>query len=157
LDTRDLNARTLSHSEGLSERWTPECIADRFDECVSVMQRLPSGLQLGCSNCWPEVTYTAKEQARHERKKHTTLRPLPEAIDRAEETLTWIIWLEEYERHLVWLRAQRISWRGIARETGLPRTSAQRYWHEALGKIEKCLINSGTIRKPRERLDRSVK
>jgi len=47
----------------------------------------------------------------------------------------WIEWANEGERKLIWLRAYQMTWREIARRTGYPRTSAQRYWQGALTKI----------------------
>ena len=39
--------------------------------------------------------------------------PDPAAIDRMLETMRWVQWLEEEQRHLVWMRAQRYPWKEI--------------------------------------------
>ena len=112
-----------------------EQVGLRFEECVSVLRRLPGGVCLEYKSFWPDIRYSRDEIALMEKKKITVVKPSPEAIDRAEECLSWITWVNDGERNLIWLRAKSISWRGIARETGYPKTSAQRYWFIALGKI----------------------
>ena len=92
-----------------------------------------SSLSVGGSY-WPDIKYEPCELARQE-PQPIRLRATPDQITRMEETLTWITWINQGERNLVWLRAYRTPWRVIARETGFPKTSAQRYWHGALLKI----------------------
>lgn len=116
-----------------------ETIGFRFEECVNVMQKLPGAASLGTKTFWPDINYTDEEISKQEKRKVTPMRPLPESIDRAEECLTWITWLNEGERKLIWLRAHGESWRSISRETGFPKSSAQRYWFMALAKIAEKL------------------
>jgi hypothetical protein len=122
-------------SEGEKKPMTAHDVAKRFDECVSVFQRMPSAVKFGYAKHWPEIKHTPEELARQERKIFTTLKPLPDAIERAEETLSWITLVNHGERNLIWLRAHRVSWKGIVRETGFPMRSAKRYWSQALEKI----------------------
>jgi hypothetical protein len=42
------------------------------------------------------------------------------------------LWLEEEERHLVWMRAERHRWRDICARFGCDRTTAWRRWQRAL-------------------------
>ena len=42
----------------------------------------------------------------------------PEAIDRMDEALGWLMWLEPEERQLVWLRAEGLPWKWITRRLG---------------------------------------
>jgi len=42
------------------------------------------------------------------------------------ETMRWVLWLEEEERHLVWIRAERRRWRDICERFGCDRTTAWR-------------------------------
>lgn len=111
-----------------AQQWTNDLVAQRFEECISVINKLPSGINISNRNYWPDIKLTPREIARQE-KRRTVLRPLPEAIDRAEQTLQWIQFVEDpTHRKIIWLRAMKISWRGIARETGIPRSTAQRQW-----------------------------
>lgn len=131
----------LKNIETKNNRWTAEQVANRFEECVDVIQKLPGGISMGCKSFWPEINYTPKEIAKQAKNTITRLSPSPAAIDRAEECLTWITWANHGERNLIWLRARGVSWRGVSRETGFPRTSAQRYWEIALQKIADNISN----------------
>ena len=112
----------------------PEQIAERFEECVSTLDKLPSERSLGYVSYWPQIKYEPRELAKQELKP-IRFKATPDQITRMEETLNWIEWINPGERNLVWLRAYRTPWRVIAHETGFPKTSAQRYWQAALLKI----------------------
>ena len=45
---------------------------------------------------------------------------------RKVETMHWIGWLEEEQRHLVWMRAEGRGWRVISQRFGCDRTTAWR-------------------------------
>lgn len=122
----------------MSEHWTEEMVAERFEACVKTLCKLPSAGPRGYVSAWPDIVYTPQEINRQE-PNPIRLAALPDEITRMEETLTWIIWVNQAERKLVWLRAYRVPWRAIARQTGFPRTSAQRYWEMALSKIARRL------------------
>lgn len=127
-----------------SQQHDNKIVAQRFEECVNVLRKLPGGVSLGHKNYWPEIKYTPREISRMEKiKKYTILKPLPDAIDRAEETLTWITLVDDPElRTLIWFRAQRMPWREISRRVGYPKTTAQRHWNSALRIISDCLDES---------------
>ena len=122
----------------MSVRWTEKMVAERFEACVNTLRKLPSAGVRGYVSAWPDMVYTPREIARQE-PNPIRLAALPEEITRMEETLSWIAWVNPGERRLIWLRAYRVPWRAIARETGFPKTSAQRYWEVALGKIARRL------------------
>ncbi len=113
---------------------TTEQVAERFEECAWVFDRLPSELRLGFANYWPEITLTPREINRQERKQNF-LRPLPDAIDRAEATLRWFQLVDMSARHIVWMRAYRTPWRVIAREVGLSPRTVRRYWERELREV----------------------
>ena len=115
-------------------RLTPEQVAERFEECVSTLDKLPSECRLGYTQYWPPIRYDPNELAQQS-PSPIRLKATPDQITRMEETLTWVHWVNHGERNLLWLRAYGVSWRGIARRTGFPKSSAQRYWRMALEKI----------------------
>ena len=124
--------------------WTAEQVAQRFEECVATLRKLPGEPSLGYASYWPEIKLEPRELARQEANP-VRLNATPDQITRMEETLSWITWVNHGERNLVWLRAYRTPWRVISRETGFPRTSAQRYWRGALTKISVKLTQSDTL------------
>jgi Domain of unknown function (DUF6362) len=59
----------------------------------------------------------------------------PEAIDRMDEALERLCWLEPDERRLVWLRADGMPWKWITRRLGIGRTTAGQRWTLGLLRI----------------------
>lgn len=118
--------------------WTEEMVADRFEACVKTLRKLPPVRVGGYVSTWPDIVYTPQEINRQE-PKPIRICASPDEITRMEETLTWFPWVNEAERKLIWLRAERVPWRVIAKKTGFPKTSAQRYWQVALSKIARRL------------------
>ncbi len=123
----------------MRDEWTIEKVAERFEECASVLNRLPDNDISGYSTYWPEIIYTEKEIKRQP-VKTLRLRPLPDAIDRMEETLQWILYVHEDCRKLVWLRAYRTPWREIARQVGVSPRSVRRYWDRELSEVARRLV-----------------
>lgn len=116
------------------EKWTAKMVADRLEESVATLRRLPPVKVQGYFNLWPAIKYTEMEVLQME-KLPIRLRALPDAIDRMEETLGWMTWLEVEERKLVWKRAARVRWKTLCWELGCDRTTAWRKWVIALTKI----------------------
>ena len=48
------------------------------------------------------------------------------------EAMRWVQWLEEEQRHLIWMRAKQREWKDICRRFGCDRTTAWRRWQKAL-------------------------
>ena len=107
-------------------------LEQRYREAWIISRRLSSGIHLGHSTYWPEFNPNRWEvyHAEGVAPKHPP--PSAEAVERMVECMRWLRWLGEDERKLVWLRASGMSWRSIARSTGVPRTTVSRYWHRAL-------------------------
>jgi hypothetical protein len=93
-----------------------------------VLARLPEERARGFYDLWPRLV---GEPCRCLRPAA----PSPEAIDRLDEALSWLLWLEPRERHLVWLRADGMPWKWITRRVGIGRTTAWQRWTVALLKI----------------------
>lgn len=124
--------------------WDRKKISDRFEDCVTVFELLPNVVRLGFYSYWPDVVMTDRG-LRTACKKMTKLTAQPGAIDRAEETLTWIQQenLTTGERKLIWLRAHRVGWKGVARELGVSVKTCQRWYAVALDKIIHELVGKG--------------
>jgi hypothetical protein len=108
--------------------WTPELVAERLEEAVDVLSRLPEDKVRGLHDLWPRLTGTVCASAR-------PAAAAPEAIDRMDEALGWLMWLDPGERRLVWLRAEGLPWKRITYRFGIGRTTAWQRWTMALLKI----------------------
>jgi Domain of unknown function (DUF6362) len=109
-------------------RWTPTLVAERLAEAANVLARLPDERVRGLYDLWPRLVGERCGYAR-------AVAAAPEAIDRMDEALRWLGWLEPEERRLVWLRAEGMPWKWIIRRLGVGRTTAWQRWTIALLKI----------------------
>jgi hypothetical protein len=112
----------------IGTRWDHETVARRLEEAVDVLARLPEERVRGLYDLWPKLV---GEPCKH-------LRPAaaaPEAIDRMDEALGWLLWLEPEERRLVWLRAEGVPWKRITHWLGIGRTTAWQRWTTAVLRI----------------------
>jgi hypothetical protein len=108
--------------------WTSELVAERLAEAADVLARLPEERVHGFYDLWPRMVgalWTGGGRAA----------AMPEAIDRMDEALRWLTWLELEERRLVWLRAEGMPWKRITHRLGIGRTTAWQRWTIALLKI----------------------
>ena len=125
--------------------WTPELVAGRLAEAADVLSRLPGQRALGYYDLWPRLVgapdrYTCPAAA------------APEAIDRMDEALAWLCWLDHEERRLVWLRAEGVPWKRITRRLGIGRTTAWQRWTTALLKISIRLNARTEQRRPNNKV-----
>jgi hypothetical protein len=109
-------------------RWTPAAVADRLAEVADVLARLPEERVRGLYHLWPRMIEAPSWGC-------CAAAPAPEAIDRMDEALGWLCWLEPEERRLVWLRAEGLPWKRITHRLGIGRTTAWQRWTSALLKI----------------------
>lgn len=119
-------------------QWHTKQVAQRFEECITILRGLPGRHKLGYASYWPKIIFSTRELSQQE-PSPIRLSATPDQITRMDETLSWLGWINQAERRLIWLRADRIPWRVVSLETGFPRSSAQRYYVEALIKVAKRL------------------
>ncbi len=131
----------------MTEKLTDKDIAARFEEALYTLKRLPKPFVMGYHTLWPTVVYTALEIMQQEKKRFRLGPPLPKAIDRMEDVFTWVAWLEEDDRHLVWMRAARMPWRMICTRIGVSKTVAWHRWTGALLKIAKRINADPKLKK----------
>jgi hypothetical protein len=108
--------------------WTPKLIAERLAEAAGVLARLPEERVRGFHDLWPRIVGAPIASSR-------PAAPVPEAIDRMEEALGWLFWLDVEERRLVWLRAEGLPWKRITHRLAIGRTTAWQRWTTALLRI----------------------
>ena len=111
-----------------AQRWDKEAVAMRLEEAADVLARLPEERGRGLYDLWPRILGEPFGCAR-------PAAAAPEAIDRMDEALGWMMWLEPEERHLTWLRAEGLPWKRITHRLGIGRTTAWQRWTTALLKI----------------------
>jgi Domain of unknown function (DUF6362) len=110
--------------------WSPGLVADRLAEAADVLARLPAERARGFYDLWPRIIGASVASARP-----AAAAPSPEAIDRMDDALGWLCWLDADERQLVWLRAEGLPWKWITRWLGVGRTTAWQRWTAALLKV----------------------
>ena len=108
--------------------WTPPLVAERLAEAADVLARLPEERARGFYDLWLRIVRAPCARAR-------PAAAAPEAIDRMDEALGWLCWLDPEERRLVWLRAEGMPWKWITHRLGVGRTTAWQRWTMALLKI----------------------
>ena len=108
--------------------WDQEAVAERLEEALDVLARLPEERVCGMYDAWPKLVGEPRRPSR-------PAAAAPEAIDRMDEALGWLMWLKPEERQLVWLRAEGLPWKWITRRLGIGRTTAWQRWSTALRKI----------------------
>ncbi|MFZ5615532.1 MAG: DUF6362 family protein [Pseudomonadota bacterium] len=114
--------------------WTVDMVAERFREAAQTAHRLPPVRVQGYFNTWPTIIRQPWENLGTEPMVYR-FPPEPAAIDRMLETMRWVLWLAEEQRHLVWMRAEEREWREICRRFGCDRTTAWRRWQKALSVV----------------------
>lgn len=110
------------------QRWDQEAVARRLEEAADVLARLPEHPVHGYYGLWPRIVGAPCASAR-------PAAAAPAAIDRMDEALRWLCWLDHEERLLVWLRAEGLPWKRITHRLGIGRTTAWQRWTSALLKI----------------------
>jgi hypothetical protein len=108
--------------------WTPSLIAERLEEAADVLARLPEHQASRLYHLWPRIVGPPCARS-------GMAAAAPEAIDRMDEALGWLMWLEAEERRLIWLRAEGVPWKRITHWLGIGRTTAWQRWTTALLKI----------------------
>jgi Domain of unknown function (DUF6362) len=121
--------------------WTPRRVGARFEEAADVVARLPDERVPGLYDLWPRIVGAPVTGRR-------LAAPSPEAIDRMDETLGWLFWLEPEERRIVWLRAQGLPWKRVTHRLGIGRTTAWQRWTMALLKIATRLNATAEQKRP---------
>jgi hypothetical protein len=108
-------------------RLTEEQITERLIEAARTAHRLPPVKVQGYFNAWPAIKRMPWENLGAE-PEPIRIPPSPEAVERMLEVMQWMVCLEEEQRHLLWMRAERYPWRDICARMGCDRTTAWRKW-----------------------------
>lgn len=123
--------------------WSIDDVAARFAQAAKTARRLPRVRVQGYFNVWPAFVRDGWESFAAEEHDYHPLPPSPAAIEHMLETMRWVSWLEEEQRHLVWMRAKGYEWMPIARRFGYAVRTAQRHWQKALAIVTEQLNGRG--------------
>lgn len=113
-------------------KWTPLLVEEQLAEAAEVLKRLPNVTVQGYASTWPP--YVREYWESNGTAEVTLRRPPPSAasIDRMDQALTWLRWLDAIDAKIVWLRANGDRWRMVCGTVGLSRATAHRHWMFAL-------------------------
>ena len=125
------------------QEWTPEIVQARLAEAADTLRRLPAVKVQGYFNTWPSIVVDFWEAFGWNDTEVRLGPPAPRAIDRMDETIQWLRWLEPDETRLVWLRAEGVRWKVICARFGVGRTTAWYRWSGALATIA-LRLNAGS-------------
>ena len=113
-------------------RWTPSMVEERLVEAADVLKRLPEVRVQGYFSTWPPIVREAAEAYGWDTTHVCLGPPSPAAIDRMDEALEWLRWLDPEDARIVWLRASGERWKAICWKVGLQRATAHEHWLYAL-------------------------
>lgn len=114
-------------------------IRARLEEAADTLRRLPypreyAGLR-GEKIGMPDYVRNVWEHYGKDEARIPRMPPTAAAIDRLDEALTWLHWLEQADARLVFMRALRIGWKRVCAEHRMSRTTAWRVWTASLMEI----------------------
>jgi len=132
-------------------KWTPERVEARIEEAADTLRRLPEERVQGFVSTWPPVVRDFWDAFGWEETRVRRGPPQAGAIDRMDEALRWLSWLEPDDARIVWLRACGVHWKLITWRFGISRTTAWRNWAAALLSIAARLDAVADRRTPRVR------
>lgn len=101
------------------QAWTPKLVEERLAEAADTLRRLPAVKVQGYICSWPTVVRTMHEAYGWHAARVCLGPPSPGAIDRMDETITWLAWLEPDDAKIVWLRASGVRWKLITWGLGI--------------------------------------
>ncbi len=116
---------------------TARGVEDRMEEAALTLRRLPnppgSGPK-GYGQSWPEYVQEAKDAYGYH---DVRMRVVPSAaeIQRMDECIDWLRFIEPDDARIVWLRAEGYRWRQVCIQAGCVRQTAWRRWVASLQTI----------------------
>ncbi len=109
--------------------WTLAEIAARLEEAAKTLVALKLTLRDIPSRQmarWPDVVRCALDAYGFTPQRPRVAAPTPAAIDRADETVAWLLWMAPEQRRIVWARACKIAWRKLEDLDGRSHTTLRK-------------------------------
>ena len=115
--------------------WTENKVSERFKEAHRVAQRLPPANARGYFNSWPTIIRQSWERLSDDEGHRSAMEPSPRSIERMQEVMRWVQWLDVDDRLLMWEFAKGTPRGDIATGLGISRATLWRRWKSALHMI----------------------
>lgn len=112
--------------------WTVQMVEDALTEAAQTLKRLPMDRPRGFISSMPTPVRTLSESYGWDEVTVRLSPPSAAAIDRLDEALGWMAWLEDEQVRVVWARAGGVPWRPICQRLGCGRTKAWQIWVTSL-------------------------
>lgn len=134
---RDTNRATLTNGREIYY-YDAELVRARLEEAADTMRRLkvswtrPPKLRA----VWPDVVHEYWEAFGVGEPDVKISPPSPKAISRLDETLNWILLIDDPRlRRVVWAKAHKIGMKRIGQKFGVSRESVRRWYNQAIDEI----------------------
>jgi hypothetical protein len=119
----------LSMPKASGKFWTLAEIEARLEEAAKTLVALKLTIRDIPSRQmvrWPEVVRGALDAYGFTPQRPRVAAPTPDAIDRADETVAWLLWMSVEQRRIVWARACKIAWRKLEDLDGRSHTTLRK-------------------------------
>jgi len=140
------NVMTTSATE-THHNWHSSVIEERLAQAAAILRRLPGAMPRTQLTHWPAIIHSAAEAYGWNASQPRPIPPHPRDIQAMDQALEWLFWLGEGERKLVWARACRLPWRGLAAMDGRSHVTLRKVVQQAYQHIANQL-NQKTSRQP---------
>jgi hypothetical protein len=117
------------------QKWTHEMVAERMEEAAETLKHLPMDGPRDIRSAWPPIIQDFWDAYGWEKATIRLGPPSPQAIQRMDECLEWLLWLDAGQMKLVWAKAENIPWKDILSHIRTGRTKGWHLWKEALKEI----------------------
>jgi hypothetical protein len=117
------------------KKWTHEMVAERMEEAAETLKRLPMDGPRDVRSAWPPIIRDFWEAYGWDKAVVRLGPPSPDAIQRMDECLKWLQFLDVGQMRLVWAKAENLPWKTILPRIGAGRTKGWHLWREALKEI----------------------
>ncbi len=130
------------------KHWTPLLVEEQLAEAADVLKRLPEEQVQGYFSTWPEVVRSVYDAFGWHDSVLKRPWPSPASIDRMDEAMRWLRWLEPADAKIVWSRASGKRWKPICYVAGMGRTAAWERWVMGLCVIAMKLNGTDIPKRP---------
>jgi Domain of unknown function (DUF6362) len=115
---------------------TPETVMAALVEAADTLRRLPKSSLQNRLTSWPEVVRSSAELFSGEKHARNRLSPpTPDAIDRMDAVLVWLLPLAIDQRRMLWARACGVPWRRLEDMDGRSHVTLRKIYNAGLAAI----------------------